>query len=91
MGHEYETQTENETTCYFYQTIEKWTVLNLTEGYGTFKKEVKLGSNITLSQLIYNKEHVVQTLLKHLKQGDALYLQPLLEYVQNLIAKPQPC
>ncbi|GJQ79470.1 hypothetical protein Trydic_g16323 [Trypoxylus dichotomus] len=88
IGHEYETQSEDEISCCFYQAIEKWNVLNLTEGYGSFKKEVKPFENITLTQLLFNKDHVANVLLEHLKRRDALYLQPLLEilvaFVQDL-------
>lgn len=77
VAHENETESEDE--CYFYQCIQKWNVLNLTEGYEQFKKDVESYSIITLPQLIHKKEHVVQVLLKHLKLKNRLYLQPLLE------------
>ncbi|KRT84681.1 HEAT domain-containing protein [Oryctes borbonicus] len=88
IGHENEAQAENETTCHFYQTIEKWNVLNLAESYGNFKKEVKPFQNITLTQLLYNKDHIAKVLLEHLKRKDVLCLQALLEvlvaFVQDL-------
>lgn len=77
VAHEYETETEDE--CYFYQCIQKWNVLNLTEGYNAFKKEVQAYTIVTLPQLIHKKDHVTEVLIKHLKLKDVLYLQPLLE------------
>lgn len=84
IGHAYETQTD-ETVCYFYQAIEKWNVLNLTESYANFKKEVKPFENVTLTQLVFNKDRIAEILLKHIAYGDALSLQPLLEYVYNIL------
>lgn len=78
MGHENETQLE-ENECLFYQAIEKWDVLNLTEYYNAFRKEVNANNLITLPQLIHNKDNVVQILLKHLRNKNVLCLQPLLE------------
>ncbi|KAJ8935873.1 hypothetical protein NQ318_019457, partial [Aromia moschata] len=76
--HEYEVQAE-EQTSYFYQAIEKWNVLNLTEGYETFQKDIKAQNFITLQQVLLSKDHIVEVLTKHLKLKNPLYLQPLLE------------
>lgn len=81
VAHQYETQLTDDTKCLFYQAIEKWNVLNLTESYDNFKRDIKPRENITLAQLIYNKQNVVNILLKHIKDGNILCLQPLLEYV----------
>lgn len=78
VAHEYETETE-EDECYFYRCVQKWNVLNLTESYDAFKKEVKAHSIVTLPQLILHKDRVVEVLLKHLKLKNVLCLQPLLE------------
>lgn len=78
VGHENETESE-ETECNFYQSIEKWNILNLTESYDSFKKEVKPFQLVTLPQLILNKDRVVEVLLKHLRLRNPLCLQPLLE------------
>ncbi|CAH2002387.1 unnamed protein product [Acanthoscelides obtectus] len=83
VSHEYEDQYE-ENESYFHQTIEKWNVLNLSEGYEAFRKEVRDHEIITLPQLLLVKERVTETLLKHLKLRDTLYLQPLLELVVAL-------
>lgn len=77
VAHEYET--EEEEVCYFYQCIQKWNVLNLTEGYDKFKRDVGAYGIITLPQLLHKQNHVIKVLLDHLKLRDTLYLQPLLE------------
>lgn len=77
VGHEYESQEESES--YFHQTVEKWNMLNLTEGYEKFKKEIKLNDNITLPQVLLSKDNLIQHVIKHLKFKNTLCLQPLLE------------
>ncbi|KAK9881412.1 hypothetical protein WA026_016302 [Henosepilachna vigintioctopunctata] len=83
VNHAYETESE-ENICFFYQDLEKWEVLNLTEGFSSFKKEIRGDLLVTLPQLIHNKEHVVKTLIKYLKLKEALYLQPLLSLTASL-------
>lgn len=81
VGHENET--EEETVSYFYQTVEKWSVLNLTEGYGIFQKDIKAQNCITLPQVLLSKDHIIEVLLLHLKKKDVLNLQALLELVNK--------
>lgn len=78
IGHEYETKTEEEES-YFHQALQKWDALNLTDSYDSFKKEVNAHRLITLPQILHNKNHIIEVLLKHLKQKNELSLQPLLE------------
>ncbi|KAL1517967.1 hypothetical protein ABEB36_001661 [Hypothenemus hampei] len=80
VHHEYETDTEEGET-YFYQTVQKWNVLNLTEGYDKFKKEIKAYEHITLPQVLLAKDHIIGTLQNHLREKNPLYLQPVLEVV----------
>lgn len=77
VGHEYELQEESES--YFHQAVEKWSVLNLTEGYDQFQKEIKIKDLISLPQVLLSKNHLTQTLIKHLQYKNPLCLQPLLE------------
>lgn len=77
VAHEYETDAENES--YFYQTIQKWNVLNLTEGFATFRKEIRAENFITLPQVLLSKDEIIQVLIKHIKLKNPLTLQPLLE------------
>lgn len=87
VAHEYETQLE-EDECIFHQTINKWNVLNLTEFYDNFKKDIHAFNVVTLPQLIFNKENIKTVLVKHLLLKNELALQPLLEYdIYNQILK----
>ncbi|RZB39164.1 small subunit processome component 20 -like, partial [Asbolus verrucosus] len=65
IGHENEADGDD-AECYFYQAIEHWSILNLTESFDSFKKEIKAHTLVTLPQLILDKERVVEVLLKHL-------------------------
>ncbi|XP_060519305.1 small subunit processome component 20 homolog [Cylas formicarius] len=80
VRHEYESQSDETESC-FYQAIQKWDVLNLTEGYDNFKKEIRVENHITLPQILLSKDHIIEILLKHLRLKNPLCLQPLLELV----------
>lgn len=61
----------------FHQTYCKWMVLNLTEEYNAFQKEIR--SVVTLPQLLLKKDFVVKTLINALENATVLSMQPLLE------------
>ncbi|KAL6263531.1 hypothetical protein P5V15_006320 [Pogonomyrmex californicus] len=69
----------DEVETYFHETLQKWNVLNLTDGYTVFKKQVR--DIITLPQLLHQKQHVVDMLMLYLRKRDPLFLQPILELV----------
>ncbi|XP_068632256.1 small subunit processome component 20 homolog [Battus philenor] len=71
---------ENET--HFHLAIQKWHVLNLTENFKKFKKEVF--GVVTIEQLVHKKQEVLDTVEKYLKLEDQLCLQPLLEILVSL-------
>ncbi|CAK1596413.1 unnamed protein product [Parnassius mnemosyne] len=71
---------ENET--HFYLALQKWHVLNLTENFKKFKKEVF--GIVTITQLIHKKEEVLDIIEKYLKLEDQLCLQPLLEILVSV-------
>lgn len=75
VAHRNEENEEIET--YFHQTLQKWNFLNLTEGYCNFKREVR--DIVTLTQLINQKEYVVDKLIEYLERKDISFLQPILE------------
>ncbi|XP_053608053.1 small subunit processome component 20 homolog [Plodia interpunctella] len=81
IEHAYTRQPE-ETETHFHLALQKWNVLNLTENFKKFRKEV-LGI-VTLPQLVYKKEEVVDSLDKYLSLEDQLCLQPLLEILVSL-------
>ncbi|XP_030763250.1 small subunit processome component 20 homolog [Sitophilus oryzae] len=84
IRHEYESTTE-EQECYFYQTVQKWNTLNLTEAYSQFKKEIRISNCILLPELLLEKHNVIYALIRHIKQGNPLCLQPLLEILVALV------
>lgn len=61
----------------FHQTYCKWVVLNLTEEYNAFQKDIR--HIVTLPQLIHKKDFVVERLLTSLRKSTTLSVQPLLE------------
>ncbi|KAJ8957052.1 hypothetical protein NQ317_001254, partial [Molorchus minor] len=77
VGNEYESESD-EQTSYLYQTVEKWSVLNLSEGYDTFRREIRADNYITLPQVLLSKDNIVEVLKKHLKYKNPLCLQSLL-------------
>ncbi|OXU31234.1 hypothetical protein TSAR_014768 [Trichomalopsis sarcophagae] len=79
VAHRNEVVTAEETETFFYQCIQKWNFLNLSQSYSNFRKEV--ADIITLPQLLNRKQHVVDTLLKYLKLKDPLCLQTIFDLV----------
>lgn len=80
VPHENELEADDE-KCLFFQAIQKWNVLNLSESYNLFKKDVQPHAIVTLPQLLLLKDDIVEVLLKHISHKDILCLQPLLEFV----------
>lgn len=64
---------------YFFQTYQKWLILNLTDEFASFEKTLRNVTTTTLPQLIHHKDKVIETLLDRLNQATVLSLQPLLE------------
>ena len=77
VAHRYEENNCEEIETHFHETLQKWNVLNLTDGYVAFKKQVR--DIVTLPQLIHKKQYVIDTLMEYLKKRDPLFLQPILE------------
>lgn len=69
----------DEDQSYFYQTHQKWTVLNLTDEFTALEKQLRGVITTTLPQLLHHKNKIVETLLSRLDQATTLSLQPLLE------------
>lgn len=61
----------------FHQTYVKWIVLNLTEEYNAFQKEIR--GIVTLPQLLLKKDFVINRLIEALETATVLSMQPLLE------------
>ncbi|CAB3248283.1 unnamed protein product [Arctia plantaginis] len=76
------TQQPDENESHFFVALQKWHVLNLTENFKKFRKEVF--GIITVPQLLHKKEEVIKILDKYLKLEDPLCLQPLLEILVSV-------
>lgn len=75
----HENEELNEHQTYFHQTMQKWSVLNLSDEY--IKFQVPLRGIVTLSQLVHKKDFVLEHLLISLDNATELSLQALLESV----------
>lgn len=75
--HKNEENNEEEVETYFHETLQKLNFLNLTEGYCSFKRQVR--DIVTLPQLLNKKQYVIDLLLEYLNKQDVLFLQPILE------------
>lgn len=82
IGHKYEQLEHAENETFFYQTLQKWNVLNLTEEYSYFSKRCR--NIITLPQLLHQKDFVIDLLLERLATATNLSQQPLLELLYVL-------
>ncbi|CRK91791.1 CLUMA_CG005422, isoform A [Clunio marinus] len=76
---EHKNEIPDENQSYFYQTHQKWILLNLTEEFALFDKQLKGVITTTLPQLLHHKEKVIGVLLERLDNATTLSLQPLLE------------
>ncbi|CAL7939981.1 unnamed protein product [Xylocopa violacea] len=70
-------ESNEDVETYFYETLQKWNYLNLTEGYSSFKMKVR--NIVTLPQLVNQKQFVIDTLIEYLEKKDVLFLEPILE------------
>ncbi|XP_044533441.1 small subunit processome component 20 homolog [Gracilinanus agilis] len=74
---------DEEVETYFYEGLQKWRELNLTEHFGKFYKEV-VGKCQSFNQLVYHQKEIVQSLKTHLQIRHSLAYQPLLDLVVQL-------
>uniref|UniRef100_A0A6I8STV5 UTP20 small subunit processome component n=1 Tax=Xenopus tropicalis TaxID=8364 RepID=A0A6I8STV5_XENTR len=68
---------------YFFEALQKWKELNLTENYVTFYKEVSSKCQ-SFNLLVYHQNDIVQSLKTHLQVKNSLAYQPLLDLVVQL-------
>jgi len=68
-----------ENRCYFYQTFDKWSTLNLAGEYVDFEKEVRKIPTATLVLVLHHKDQLIEILLNRLQSATNLSIQPLLE------------
>ncbi|XP_074127468.1 small subunit processome component 20 homolog [Sminthopsis crassicaudata] len=74
---------DEEVETYFYEGLQKWRELNLTEHFGKFYKEV-VGKCQSFNQLVYHQSEIVLSLKSHLQIKHSLAYQPLLDLVVQL-------
>ncbi|XP_043821455.1 small subunit processome component 20 homolog [Dromiciops gliroides] len=74
---------DEEVETYFYEGLQKWRELNLTEHFGKFFKEV-VGKCQSFNQLVYHQSEIVSSLKTHLQIKHSLAYQPLLDLVVQL-------
>ncbi|XP_068133070.1 small subunit processome component 20 homolog [Hyperolius riggenbachi] len=68
---------------YFYEGLQKWRDLNLTENFVTFYREVSSKCQ-SFHLLVYHQNTIVQSLKTHLQVKNSLAYQPLLDLVVQL-------
>ncbi|KAM3924125.1 small subunit processome component 20 homolog [Leptodactylus fuscus] len=68
---------------YFYEGLQKWRDLNLTQNFVTFYKEVSSKCQ-SFHLLVYHQNAIVQSLKTHLQVKNSLAYQPLLDLVVQL-------
>jgi hypothetical protein len=76
---EHANELPEENRSYFYQCLEKWSVLNLTQEYEHFEKQLKGIQTATLPQVLHQKDQIIEILLSNLESASTLSLQPILE------------
>uniref|UniRef100_A0A8C0GJE3 UTP20 small subunit processome component n=1 Tax=Chelonoidis abingdonii TaxID=106734 RepID=A0A8C0GJE3_CHEAB len=72
-----------EVETYFYEGLQKWRELNLTQHFVKFYREVA-GKCQSFNQLVYYQDAIVQSLKTHLQVKNSLAYQPLLDLVVQL-------
>ncbi|XP_029455579.1 small subunit processome component 20 homolog [Rhinatrema bivittatum] len=74
---------EEEVETYFYEGLQKWRELNLTQHFVAFSREV-FNKCQSFNQLVYHQNAIVQSLKAHLQVHNSLAYQPLLDLVVQL-------
>uniref|UniRef100_A0A8C4VGI6 UTP20 small subunit processome component n=1 Tax=Gopherus evgoodei TaxID=1825980 RepID=A0A8C4VGI6_9SAUR len=72
-----------EVETYFYEGLQKWRELNLTQHFVKFYREVA-GKCQSFNQLVYYQDAIVQSLKTHLQVKNSFAYQPLLDLVVQL-------
>ncbi|XP_073401122.1 small subunit processome component 20 homolog [Dendrobates tinctorius] len=72
-----------EVETYFFEGLQKWRDLNLTENFVTFYREV-CSKCQSFHLLVYHQNAIVQSLRTHLQVKNSLAYQPLLDLVVQL-------
>ncbi|XP_048124200.1 small subunit processome component 20 homolog [Alosa alosa] len=74
---------DEEVETYFYEALNKWRDLNLTEHFTVFLKEVSNKSQ-SFNLLVFHQKAIVDSLKTHLSVKGSMAFQPLLDLVVQL-------
>nr|XP_033808420.1 small subunit processome component 20 homolog [Geotrypetes seraphini] len=74
---------DEEVETYFYEGLQKWRELNLTQHFVAFSREV-FNKCQSFNQLVYHQNAIGQSLKAHLQVPNSLAYQPLLDLVVQL-------
>ena len=70
-------------TSFFNEGLMRWRDLNLSENFAAFINEVEPVC-VSLPQILYHHQKIVDTLVKYIEKRDALSLEPLLSLLAHL-------
>ncbi|TPX60594.1 hypothetical protein PhCBS80983_g01757 [Powellomyces hirtus] len=76
-------QTEGEDGSFFIEGLDRWQELNCTGHFTLFLRDVRPFAS-SLVQILYHKDVIVETILKHLLVPSSLALEPLLDLITAL-------
>lgn len=76
--HDLETEDLSAATSYFHNGLERWSELNISKGFTSFKREV-LSMSESLPQILHFEERIMQSLVTHIEVQDRESLEPLLD------------
>lgn len=77
VSHRNEDPDETLPESYFYQSLQKWNINNLTTGFASFKRE--LPDVQTLNLVLLHEQKIVTLLKDYLKKKDISFVETILE------------
>ncbi|PFH57091.1 hypothetical protein XA68_15518 [Ophiocordyceps unilateralis] len=81
--HDLETEDLSTSTSYFLTSLQKWSELNLSNPFCSFKQEV-LPLSQSLPQILHFEDEIIQLLAKYISLHDKEALEPLLDLLAAL-------
>lgn len=81
--HDLETEDLSATTSYFQNGLQKWSELNISKGFGSFKRDVWSISE-SLPQILHHEQRIMESLARHIAMQETEALEPLLDLLTAL-------
>lgn len=81
--HDLDTEDLSATTSYFQNGLQKWSELNISKGFVSFKRDVYSISE-SLPQILHFEERIMESLAKHISMQETEALEPLLDLLTAL-------